>query len=113
MMTNDLTDLRRACESIVNAAHVFAAHWEGNLSEPSNYLAETAEYQRSIIATFSADRDPMTRDYLAHATALIEAAAGIEADWERNLTTAATKLASAAAAYETRFGPVSFYDPLR
>ncbi len=112
-MTTDLTDLRRACESIVNAAHVFAAHWEGYPPEPANYLAETVEDQRSIIITFSADRDPMTCDYLAHATALIEAAAGIETDWDRNLTTAAQNLASAAAAYETRFGPVSFADPLR
>lgn len=104
--------LSGACAALVNAAHVFAAHWEGNLTIPANYLADTAYDQADRIARFKTDPDRETQRYFVYGQALVAAAERVEADWEGNLSEAAQNLAAVAADYEAAFGPVPFVDPL-
>lgn len=111
--SNGSAILQTACEVLVNAAKVFAAHWEGNLSEVANYLADTRTYQESVLRTTGLEPgDRAGETFRAEGLLLALAALRIELDWERNLSAAVQGLAACVADYEAQYGQVAFEDPL-
>ena len=116
MSASDLNSatIQSNCEALVNAAHVFAAHWEGNLTLPMNYLSDTAAWFETQLRF--ARRRPTNERYnilLTYARELLAATRRMEGAWEHgDLAGEARVLANVASAYEADYGAVPFYDPL-